>query len=125
MRIMKRFYLTAAACFIAGNIFAQTTGTDSSFIETKNDSLNEIIKPTAELFPNPAKNKISLELAGFDPGMINIKIIDLSGNEMRKETRMLINGNEEVIMFFFLPRGIYFIIMQQNEKAVKKKLLVS
>ncbi|MGC4101358.1 T9SS type A sorting domain-containing protein [Ferruginibacter sp.] len=84
------------------------------------------VKETAKvkLFPNPAKNKAELEVTGFEPGIIKLQIIDISGNKLRDDERLLVSGNENITLMFSLQAGIYFIVIRQKDKLVKKKLVI-
>lgn len=83
-----------------------------------------VLKPTVLLYPNPSKNKVIIQMKGFETGMTKLQIISDKGTVVRKEDRLLINGNEEVVMFFSLPPAIYFIKITQGKKEVKKRLVV-
>jgi hypothetical protein len=124
---MKKPVFSVIACLLLMNGFAQPMAdvkTDDSIL-TNNTIAVAPAKPDANLYPNPAKNKISLQVTGFEPGMVSIKIIDINGNQYKEESRLLIDGNdEEIILFFFLPPGMYFVLMQQKELLVRKKLIV-
>jgi len=89
--------------------------TDSSFIKEK---------ASVKLFPNPAKNKIELEVKGFSPGLIQLQIIDINGKRVRDDQRLLVSGNDNIVVMFSLQSGIYFIVLKQNLQSVKKKLVV-
>ena len=58
------------------------------------------------------------------PGMAQLQIISDKGSVVRKEDRLLINGNEEVVMFFSLRAGIYFIKTMQGKIEIRKRLVV-
>jgi len=108
--------------------FAQTGLTQlndnaNSVIDKKTITM-AVLKPTVMLYPNPTKNKVVIQLKGFNAGMAKLQIISDKGSIVRREDRLLINGNEEVVMFFSLPLGIYFIKITQGEKDVKKRLVV-
>ena len=94
---------------------AQKKVADSSLIKEK---------VSVKLFPNPAKNKIELEVKGFEAGLIQLQIIGISGKIERKDQRLLVSGNENIVVMFSLRPGIYFIAVKQKDKEVKKKLLV-
>lgn len=85
---------------------------------------NTELKPSVLLYPNPSKNKVVIQLKGFVPGMAQVQIINDKGRVVRKEERLLINGTEEVVMFFLLPPGIYYLKIAEKEKEVKKRLVV-
>ena len=76
------------------------------------------------LYPNPTKNKVVIQLKGFEAGMAKLQIISDKGIVVRKEDRLLISGDEEVMIFFSLPAGIYFIKITEGEKGSKKRLVV-
>jgi hypothetical protein len=88
------------------------------------DSILTKEKATVKLFPNPAKNKIELEVRGFERGLIQVQIIDISGKRVRDDQRLLVSGNENMVVMFSLQPGIYFIVLKQNLQSVKKKLVV-
>lgn len=82
------------------------------------------VNVTLKIYPNPAKNKITLEVNGFEAGLATVKIIDAKGKVWREDSRLLNNGKEEIAMFLMLPAGIYFISVSEKEKIIKKKLVV-
>ncbi|MEO7486939.1 MAG: T9SS type A sorting domain-containing protein [Ferruginibacter sp.] len=79
---------------------------------------------SVNIYPNPAKNKISMQVQGFDPGIIQVKITDTKGKLCRQDNRLLTNGREEIAMFLSLIPGIYFVSLNQKDKVVKKKLVI-
>ena len=79
---------------------------------------------TLKVYPNPAKNKVTLNVSGFEPGMVVVKIADTKGKVWRVDNRLLTNGSEEIAMFLLLQPGIYFISISEKNKVVKKKLIV-
>jgi hypothetical protein len=81
-------------------------------------------KATAKLYPNPAKNKVELEVKGFEQGQIQVQIIDINGKKLRDDQRFLFNGNENITLMFSLPQGIYFVVLRQAKKLVKMKMMV-
>ena len=93
---------------------------DSSKIKNK----KEEAKVSLKIYPNPAKNKITLDVTGFNVGLATVKIIDTKGKVWREDTRLLTNGNEEIIMFLMMPPGIYFISLSEKGKNCKRKLVV-
>ncbi len=79
---------------------------------------------TLKVYPNPAKNKITLSVTGFEPGMTVVKITDAKGKIWRADDRLLTNGTEEITMFLLLQPGIYFISVSEKNKVLKKKLII-
>jgi hypothetical protein len=88
------------------------------------DSLVTKEKATVRLFPNPAKNKAELEVKGFEGGTVQLQIVDVNGKLLRDDQRLLSSGNEHMVIMFSLQPGIYFIILKQKNRSVKKKLVV-
>ncbi len=81
-------------------------------------------KASVKLYPNPVKNKAELELQGFEPGIIQVQIININGGAERNDQRLLVNGNENLVLMFSLPAGVYFVVLRQKDKLVKKKMVV-
>lgn len=77
-----------------------------------------------KLYPNPAKNKIELQLQGFETGTVFISTIDIKGKIVNRCERMMIKGEENIIMFLSVDPGIYIVAVEQKNKSVRKKLVV-
>ena len=95
--------------------FTQKKNTDSSLLKEK---------VSVKLFPNPAKNKVELEVKGFEAGLIQLQIIGISGKVERNDQRLLVSGKENIVVMFSLKPGIYFIAVKQKDKVGKKKMIV-
>ena len=127
---MLKAYLLISCCVFTACCIAQSPhATDSIF----NNATINVVPDKKELadnersvniYPNPAKNKISLQVQGFDPGIIQVKITDTKGKLCRHDNRLLTNGREEIAMFLSLIPGIYFVSLNQKDKVVKKKLVI-
>ena len=90
----------------------------------KSKTPKEVSKATLKIYPNPAKNRITLEVNGFEAGLATVKITDTKGKVWRQDDRLLTNGAEDIAMFLMLPPGIYFISVSEREKIIRKKLIV-
>lgn len=99
-----------------------TEGQVTSRPDTSLVSKQEVV--TAKIYPNPATNKVEVLVNGFQPGILELKVIDRNGMVYRDDKRLLVRGNEVIVLMFFLPPGIYFILLKQNQKSIKKKLVV-
>ena len=82
------------------------------------------VQPEISIYPNPAKNKITIEAKHFKPGMVSVKLLDTKGKLVREDSRLLTNGTEDIIMFLMLKAGIYFILVSEPGKIARKKLVV-
>ncbi len=81
-------------------------------------------KPFVRIFPNPAKNKVEIEIKAFDPGYMWIQLIDKHGNILRNDKRLVFNGNETIVYMFSEKPGLYFLLLKQGDKKVKNKLII-
>ena len=88
------------------------------------DSLPVKEKASVKLFPNPAKNKAELEVKGFEAGTIRLQVVDVNGKLLRDDQRLLVSGDENMVIMFSLKPGIYFIVLKQKDRSVKKKMVV-
>lgn len=127
---MFKSCLLTGCCLLTISAFAQPlSSADSSQKTIIQNNIAE--KRTVEesqaslkIYPNPAKNKISLQVAGFTPGIAQVKITDTKGKLWRQDNRLLTNGQEEIAMFLLLAPGIYFISITKKTTVVKKKLVI-
>ena len=121
--ILLMAFILNVALSIAQTGVTQLTDNISLAIDKK-PTVIDVSKPTVRLYPNPSKNKVVLQLNGYKTGMAQLQIINDKGSVVRKEERLLVNGNEEVVMFFSLRAGIYFIKTIQGVIEIKKRLVV-
>ncbi len=123
---MFKIIFIICSCIITINGYAQkTTNIDS--VKTGiplHYSAAKSPKPDLSIYPNPAKNKVTLQVKQFDPGMAAVRLIDLKGKILKEDNRLLTNGTEDIIMFLMLKAGIYFIQVSQTNKVVRKKLVI-
>lgn len=124
---MKKFFHAALLLFITGYCTAQADNNESSKgILSATTIKKELLLASQDikLYPNPAKNKITIQVSGFAPGMLNVRIIDSKGKLLRQDSRLLISGTEEVPMFLALEHGVYYVMVDQKDKSVKKRLAI-
>ena len=91
---------------------------------TKIDSMHVKEKSSIRLYPNPAKNKVEIEIKAFDPGYVKIQLIDNKGKLVREERRLIFSGNEIIILMFSEKPGLYFLVVKQGNKLLKNKLII-
>jgi hypothetical protein len=108
----------------AGTDSLQNASTGTNVQKAGHDSVTLKESVTVKLYPNPAKNKVELELKGFEAGMLQLQIIAAAGKIVRDDQRLLFSGNENMVVMFSLTPGIYFILLRQKTTLVKKKLMV-
>lgn len=108
-------------------ILASATATNTIVIATnanKIDSLAVKEKPFVRLFPNPAKNKVEIQVKGFDPGYVQVQLLNNDGKLLREEKRLVFGGNETIVLMFSQTPGLYFLLLKQHDKKLKNKLVI-
>ncbi len=90
----------------------------------KNDQVVAKETPLVRVFPNPAKNKVELDIKGFEPGYMQIILQNNSGKKVREEKRLIFNGNETIVLMFLEKPGIYFLLLRQGTKSLRTKLVI-
>lgn len=90
----------------------------------KKDSVAVTVNPAVRLFPNPAKNKVEIEIKGFEPGDVQVQLIDKSGKLVRNDKRIVFSGNETIVLMFSEKPGLYFLLVKQGSKNVRSKLII-
>lgn len=81
-------------------------------------------KPTISLYPNPAENKVEIKIAGFKAGTVEILMWDNTGNVVRKETRQVFAGNENIVFMFLQKPGVYTLVLKQYRTIIKERLVI-
>ncbi|MEO7767285.1 MAG: T9SS type A sorting domain-containing protein [Ferruginibacter sp.] len=126
---MQKFITLLTCCCIATSCYPQAQiNVDSpsiagAILKIKQNTA-DILKPALTIYPNPANNKIVLQVKNFEPGMVSVKLMDIKGKLVREDERLLTNGTEEITMFLMLKAGIYFIIVGEPGKSARKKLVM-
>ena len=97
------------------NIDGQTSfSEDCSTLSLSNIDINKLIN----LYPNPAKNQISIE-APSNLTITSIGIFDLSGKQVS-----LFKNISQALDITHLPSGFYMVSIELQEKIIIKKLIV-
>ncbi|MCI4667168.1 MAG: T9SS type A sorting domain-containing protein [Bacteroidia bacterium] len=78
-----------------------------------------------ELFPNPAKDHVSIVLSGIKEGGYLIRISDISGKQVFMERRAMSSGTPQVIHSLNgLTGGCYLVELRGVEGVFRKKLIL-
>jgi subtilisin-like proprotein convertase family protein len=94
-------------------IYAESSGVE--------DELAEAI--TFKLFPNPASDIISLQSSVFSRQSAVVEIFDLNGRKLL-EKHFSKSTKEIEIDVSHLPSGVYFCLLNTENKSVTKKLII-
>jgi uncharacterized protein YjdB len=80
---------------------------------------------SVSIYPNPAVNKATIELKGFnDTELFNISIFDIAGKLMYNK----LNAPNKLISIQFDNRfksGVYFVKVQENKEVITQKLIIN
>jgi hypothetical protein len=82
-----------------------------------NSSVNNLI-----VFPNPAKDKVHITYSVSDNTPISLVITDILGTVIYQEHN-LVNKNLTIDVQNF-PKGLYFIVLQNNKGKVVEKVMI-
>lgn len=90
----------------------------------KKDSAVVKLTPSIRLYPNPAKNKVEIDIKGFDPGYVKIQLVDNKGKLLREDKRLVFSGSEIIMLMFSEKPGLYFLWLKQGETMLRNKLII-
>jgi hypothetical protein len=122
-KIVFLFFTFLGICPAFAQKPAETVLSDSG---RKNKQIDDYLprKPFIKLFPNPAKNKVEIEINGFEPGFIQVQIADQNSNPVKIDKRRVFVGNEIIVLMFSINPGIYFVAVKQDKKLARSKLVI-
>jgi len=121
--VMKRIMLLA--CLLAGK-FALSQSTPKADPGTSYAVQKAAVtpKPAVTILPGSSQNRAELMLKGFKEGSVVLSILNQEEKLMKQEERFLISGEEQLSTMYLLPKGVYYLLVAQNDVKVKQKLLV-
>jgi len=96
----------------------------ANILPLKTDSIKAKEKSSVRVFPNPAKNKVDIEVNGFEPGYVKLQLLSVSGKMLREEKRLVLTGTEIIIFMFSEVPGFYYLVLTQGAILRKNKLII-
>ena len=81
-------------------------------------------KALVQIFPNPAKNKIEIEINGFEPGFLKLQLLNNAGKIIREEKRQMFSEKETIIFMFSETPGLYYLLLRQGRIFRRNKLII-
>lgn len=82
-------------------------------------SINNVLDYSTNIFPNPAKNNITIENSNF---IINtVELYNIAGQLVKSEN---VNSMKTNINVSDLDKGIYILEIQSKETSIRRKLIV-
>ena len=115
------------SCFSQELLTDTITVTAKPFTNTlplKIDGIKIKEKSWVRFYPNPAKNKVEIEIKGFEPGYVKVQMLSGAGKIIREEKRLILSGNEIIIFMFSEIPGLYYLVLKQGLQMLKNKLII-
>jgi len=82
-------------------------------------SVNNVVDYSTNIFPNPAKNNITIENSNF---VINsVKLYNIAGQLVKSEN---VNSMKTNLNISDLNKGIYILEIKSKETSIRRKLIV-
>ena len=80
-------------------------------------------QPSVRVFPNPAKEKVSIRFLNAIDGDIHIQLINSLGGVVKKSSYSLSDGVAELEVDELRP-GLYYLIIQHEKETIIKKVTI-
>ena len=112
-KIILLFFTFSGIC----SCFAQEV---ANMLPLNTDSVKAKEKSLVRLYPNPALNKVEIEIKGFKPGYVKIQMMSSNGKMVREEKRLVLTGNEKIIFMFSETPGLYYLLLKQGDQNLRK-----
>jgi hypothetical protein len=87
------------------------------------NSINELDENKFYIYPNPANDRLTVQLNSENSLIQNLKIINLLGETIDEYKEL--NKNSTRINTNRLKAGIYFLIIESNKEVLKQKFIIS
>jgi hypothetical protein len=99
--------------------------TDVSFKDIDFSIKNNLKPSELNYYPNPNDGKFNLKFNLDQKGEVIVKVLDILGNEIYKETLLDFNGiYDNQLDLIGHEKGIYVLQVQQGRKALSRKILI-
>ena len=80
-----------------------------SAMRDQSEPAQPAVSPTCTVFPNPTKDKIFVDLSGWKPGSVRLRVFDSRGQGIRQTTVADGDGVQELQLPPGLAEGLYFM----------------
>jgi Secretion system C-terminal sorting domain/Right handed beta helix region len=74
------------------------------------------------VYPNPARNTVTLNLAAFRDQAVEVKVVSTIGELLQQRT--IKGGSLYTLSTASLPNGLYFVHVKTNEKSITTRLVI-
>ena len=110
-----------ASIFFDFNAPVVTNRFDTEFVEDAL-SVDDSSFITFDMFPNPAKDVVTIRLNANNSGNVTVNIIDLQGKLILEQH--ISEGHNLELDIADLQSGLYFVKLNANNKSLVKKLVI-
>ena len=120
-------FLGICSCFsqeLSKDTITVTAKPVTNTLPLKTDTIKVKEKVSVRVFPNPAKNKIEIEINGFEPGYVKIQLLNNAGKIIREEKRQMFSEKETIIFMFSETPGLYYLLLRQGRIFRRNKLII-
>jgi len=94
-------------------------------VVTTKKTIHQLLSTDIEIYPNPARNELTINYELNKSAIVNINLINMQGKQykaLNKESNA-IGKQTEKLDISHLPQGIYFVRMQEGNKIITKKII--
>jgi hypothetical protein len=122
-------FLGICSCF-AQSLSKNTDSPDiiqnpvANTLPLKTDSIKAKGMSSVHLYPNPTRNKVEVEIKGFEPGYVKVQLLSGTGKIIREEKRLIFSGNEIIVFMFSEIPGLYYLVLKQGGQMLKNRLII-
>ncbi|OUS00038.1 hypothetical protein A9Q86_11380 [Flavobacteriales bacterium 33_180_T64] len=110
-----------AAIYFDFNAPVITNTFETEFVE-ESLSISEVNFTSFDMFPNPAKGKVTIEMNTSNFGNANLSLFDIQGKLILEQT--ISEGNSVDLDISELQSGLYFVKLNTATKSLVKKLII-
>jgi OOP family OmpA-OmpF porin len=97
---------------------------DVSVIDVQDLGINEFLKRTLHIYPNPTNGKVYVSGFAVSDKVTAIEIIDITGKLVSKQSPSVLNGVIELNLN--LNNGVYFIkVLNEGKQSEVEKVIIS
>lgn len=77
-----------------------------------------------QLYPNPVRDQLRLQLQSLSPGRLRIQLFDQQGRMLQAKVAEVAGSSlTEELDFAGLPQGLYLLIISQQDRLIKRKVI--
>ncbi|MDP3929741.1 MAG: T9SS type A sorting domain-containing protein, partial [Bacteroidota bacterium] len=88
-------------------------------VELSSSTINQVL-----VAPNPNDGKFIINITTSEESQSNIRIVDVVGSEVYNNKENLLHGINKIDINTVLPKGIYFIQIENNGQTSTQKIVV-